>query len=250
MEIISICQSDKQHTDFSEYYLNYWKIFFMRQGTGTITIEDCRYFVKSGDTIVISPGLMYSKSPSEDILDICMYVKDFRPVGSTPYRILHDDAQGSVARLMNMAIDFSNPENYYERAILNAIADLLYQVLVYIYVDDQDKDIRLERIMEEMQENIGNSDYDLSAAIEKSGYSKGHFRKIFKALTGQAPVNYMQTLRINHAKSLLHQFGKSRNIKDIAHSSGFKDPLYFTRVFKKLEGMSPKAYLKQHSMMP
>lgn len=96
-----------------------------------------------------------------------------------------------------------------------------------------------------MQNNINNPEFDLSAAVDETGYCKGYFRKIFKDFTGVSPVNYFQEMRINYAISLMNQYDKSRTIKDIAASSGFRDPLYFSRIFKKITGQSPREYIQQ-----
>lgn len=53
----------------------------------------------------------------------------------------------------------------------------------------------------------------------------------------------MKNLRINHAVFLMEQGITS--VKNIAFLSGYKDPLYFSGVFKKTLGLSPSEYLAQ-----
>ncbi len=154
-----------------------------------------------------------------------------------------------------MAKIFAMTELFYEKqttpsgeqSIVNVLGDLLYQVLAFFYRESQNKDIRLEGVLELMHKNVSNPDFDLAGAITASGYSMGYFRKIFKELTGQSPVTHMQQLRITHAKSLFEQYGKSRTVKEVSYQCGFTDPLYFSRVFRRLEGISPQAYLQSLS---
>ena len=61
-------------------------------------------------------------------------------------------------------------------------------------------------------------------------------------MTGQSPVNYFNSLRIGKAKSMFQQYGNSRTVKEIAYSCGFSDALYFSRVFRQLEGISTAVY--------
>ena len=63
-------------------------------------------------------------------------------------------------------------------------------------------------------------------------------------MTGQSPVNYFNSLRIGKAKSMFQQYGNSRTVKEIAYSCGFSDALYFSRVFRQLEGISPQQYIR------
>lgn len=65
----------------------------------------------------------------------------------------------------------------------------------------------------------------------------------FKKETGQSISEYINTLRINEALSLMEN--RKLSITDIAYMVGFNDVNYFTKVFKKQKGMTPSAYRKQ-----
>ena len=249
MDVVHVGRTGEVFNAFPEHQHGYWEIIYNRQGTGTMTVEGKIYGFGPGDIVIVPPETLHRKESAEGFSDICMFINNFRPIGRDAFRILRDDDKGTVGGLMEMATRFSRDKGIYEQAILNVIGDLVYQVCVLFYINNQEKDLRLEGIMELMQKNLDNPDFDLSEAIEKGGYCKGYFRRIFKEFTGQSPVNYFQKMRINYAKSLMNQYGASREVKDIASASGFRDPLYFSRVFKKIEGICPKEYMwrqRQH----
>lgn len=64
--------------------------------------------------------------------------------------------------------------------------------------------------------------------------------RIFKKHTGMSIMKYRNALRINDAKKAL--IITSRSIGEISHSVGFDDESYFSRIFKKSEGISPSTY--------
>lgn len=70
------------------------------------------------------------------------------------------------------------------------------------------------------------------------GYSS--FRKAFKKNTGESPNQYHLNLRLNRAKDLLTS--TALNINEVADQSGFDSVFYFSKLFKKKNGMSPKFY--------
>jgi len=70
--------------------------------------------------------------------------------------------------------------------------------------------------------------------------SLSHFCLVFKQETSHTPIEYLTMLRIQNACTLLAIGDKK--IKEIATEVGFEDPYYFTRVFTKLMGKSPKQY--------
>ena len=67
-----------------------------------------------------------------------------------------------------------------------------------------------------------------------------YFSKLFKEETGENFIEYLTGLRIAHAKELLKN--PALSIKEICVMSGYSDPNYFSRIFKKQENMSPSEY--------
>lgn len=72
--------------------------------------------------------------------------------------------------------------------------------------------------------------------------SKSRFLYLFKERVGTSPHAYQQTLRIDNSKHLLAT--TNLPIADISRISGYQDPLYFSRLFKKNTGVSPLQYRK------
>lgn len=70
--------------------------------------------------------------------------------------------------------------------------------------------------------------------------SKSRFLHLFKSESRLTPHAYQQQLRIENSKALL--LSTTLNISEISELSGYSDPLYFSRVFKKHIGISPQAY--------
>ncbi|KAF6609500.1 helix-turn-helix transcriptional regulator, partial [Paenibacillus sp. EKM208P] len=67
--------------------------------------------------------------------------------------------------------------------------------------------------------------------------SKQHLNLIFKQSTGYSPVDYYLRMKIQRASQLLDLTNAS--IKEISIQLGFRDPYYFSRLFKKIMGCSP-----------
>lgn len=72
------------------------------------------------------------------------------------------------------------------------------------------------------------------------GISPRHFKRRFKAATGELPIKYLQRVRIDAAKELLETTKKT--IDDITWTVGYKDISSFCRLFKQHARISPKAY--------
>jgi AraC family transcriptional regulator of arabinose operon len=74
-----------------------------------------------------------------------------------------------------------------------------------------------------------------------------YFCHLFSITTGQSPIDFINRKRIERAQFLL--LGKKMTLKETAAEVGFKDVYYFSRIFKKMAGISPANYRlnKKHS---
>lgn len=75
--------------------------------------------------------------------------------------------------------------------------------------------------------------------------SAGHFSKVFKAVTGETPIDFLGKLRLQKARSLL--MGGEKNITEIALSCGFHSSSYFSSCFLEKYKMTPSLYRQQVS---
>ncbi len=78
---------------------------------------------------------------------------------------------------------------------------------------------------------------DVSRQVDISPY---YFSKLFKQETGQNFIEYLTQIRIGKAKELLS--GSQLSIKEICAQAGYADPNYFSRIFKKQEGITPREF--------
>jgi transcriptional regulator GlxA family with amidase domain len=80
----------------------------------------------------------------------------------------------------------------------------------------------------------------VATLAEISTMSERNFKRRFKKATGDTPNEYLQRLRIEHAKHRLENGTVS--IELIAAQVGYKDVAYFRQIFKQFAGMTPNAY--------
>ncbi|HSB97270.1 MAG TPA: AraC family transcriptional regulator [Spongiibacteraceae bacterium] len=99
--------------------------------------------------------------------------------------------------------------------------------------------IDLEQIQQLMHLRI-DRDLDLEDLAQVANLSKFHFIRKFKQLTGHAPIQHFIHLKMQHACQLLDT--TQEPVKRIANRVGYEDPHYFSRLFKRVIGVSPQQY--------
>ena len=87
-----------------------------------------------------------------------------------------------------------------------------------------------------------NEEINIEEYAKSRGMSISWFLRNFKQLTAKSPMQYVLSIRINNAVSLLE--GTNYNINEISSIVGYDNPLYFSRIFKKQKGVSPSDYRK------
>lgn len=93
-----------------------------------------------------------------------------------------------------------------------------------------------------MRANIENRlNLDDFAAIHN--LSASHFSSLFRKSTGMSPIDYFIQLKMQRACQLL--YNEEYRIKEVAHAVGYEDPYFFSRIFKRLMGVSPAQYRAQ-----
>lgn len=85
----------------------------------------------------------------------------------------------------------------------------------------------------------------LSQMCRELDVSLPHLTRQFHLQTGQSPIKYLTSLRLEHAISLL--FNTSMGLEEIAAECGYSNSNYFSKVFRKNMGISPAQYRNRHN---
>ena len=98
-----------------------------------------------------------------------------------------------------------------------------------------------KRVLDHVATHFGAT-ITLEALADKAGLSPSHFSRLFKETIGRSPMQFVMGYRIDQAKKMLAAV--ERPLIDVALSCGFADQAHFSRVFKQVESLTPKAYRK------
>ena len=101
----------------------------------------------------------------------------------------------------------------------------------------------LNDIKKVVEENIGNEEFSVSDVIKAVGISRTMLHVKLKSMLDMSIGDYIRNIRIERAKELLLQ---GDTIADTAYATGFTDPNYFSKCFKKQTGQTPSEFIKGH----
>jgi AraC-like DNA-binding protein len=132
----------------------------------------------------------------------------------------------------------------------DALADLTLQELLIRIIQSQtvraidtnqlnDPNHPITPILHHIKNHITES-FNLKDLSEKACMSTTTFYRFFKRELGVSPLEFILNEKIKYAKNLLKN--QKMQINEVCYASGFEDCNYFIRIFKKVEGITPKQY--------
>ena len=128
-----------------------------------------------------------------------------------------------------------------QEVFISEVKKVLVKVLSYRDSTSQGRynDVIL-RAKKYIEKNYGNPDVCLSSVAGEVALSPNHFSTVFSQDCGITFIEYLTQVRIEQAKKLLKNSEKKS--ADIAYEVGFNDPHYFSFIFKKETGFSPREW--------
>tara|TARA_B100000315_G_scaffold164469_1_gene153115 strand:+ start:1536 stop:2543 length:1008 start_codon:yes stop_codon:yes gene_type:complete len=152
---------------------------------------------------------------------------------------------GSVNAARDVMLHFI--EQFYGDSIANEISRQFTHELKRSYESlllsrDQQSthhDEEIIKVQEWLQENYYRH-IEIGAVADRFRMSVRSLNRRFKLATNTTPLQYLQDLRISHAKDLLKQ--SNLIISEVADRVGYQDASYFTGLFKKLNAVTPNEY--------
>lgn len=102
---------------------------------------------------------------------------------------------------------------------------------------------QLRRVIDYMDANLPHR-IELDTLAVLVNLSQAHFSRAFKISTGLAPYQWQLDARIRRAQQLLS--ASDASLGEVAHATGFADPVHFGRTFRKMMGLAPGAWRTEH----
>ncbi len=225
-------------------------IVYCSEGAGRLRIGSEQRPVAAGDLILLPRGTAHAYSAdrvrpwsiywvhyegalSDDYTDFLGMTQPLSHVGIQPRLIADFEALFSLRNA-----------GFAERAFIHAACQLkamLTQIANSIASGGANRGTRID--LDQMQQLMHLSldrDLNLDDLARAANLSKFHFIRKFKQLTGHAPIQHFIHLKMQHACQLLDT--TQEPVKRIANRVGYEDPQYFSRLFKRVIGVSPQQY--------
>lgn len=216
-----------------------WELIFCTGGSGEMIFDDRTLAYGVNDVAIVPPMIPHSNASREGFTNIHMNLTDPALTYAEPL-IIRADSNGFLRDAFTAAF------YYWSEASAEYTLLPLYGQLIVAYLTQYRPIRRHSETVQQIEDNIlqhyPDCTYDLNAYLGSLPFNTEYLKKMFKKETGLTPLQYLTDRRLENAASTLSTFWGKGNISETARMCGFSDPLYFSRLFKKKYGVSPRNY--------
>ena len=225
----------------SNFYIN---IVF--KGTAILKFDEKTFNIKNGDLFFTFPGQKFTIDA--DIKFTFLYIS-FNGTGALPLlETFNINKQNCIFNNLDNVIPFwisairrinQNNANVLTESVLMYTLSFINTLSLN---NEEQKKEKFESILDYINHNYTSNDMSIRKVADIFFYSEKYLSSLFKKKTEMKFSQYLNNLRIQRAINLLKN-GET-NISLISSKCGFTDPFYFSKVFKKNTGKTPREYIK------
>ena len=239
----------KEHYREREEGADQYILIYCTEGKGIIEVEDQIYRLEKSDAFCIPRNVRHKYYADEkepwSILWVHFKGENTNYFPLEERKMVHINSRHSDNRMMVLFnLLFRVLERNYTIGNFIYISQVLSLILSEIYfrekvdessVQDRHVTMVIRYMYQHLRENL-----TLEEISEEVRLSKSYLNAVFKAQTGKSPVEFFIHLKMQEACKLL----KSTDyyIYEVSSELGYTDQYYFSRIFKKVVGVSPKDY--------
>lgn len=262
------CLLERQEEEQNYHCHDFIEIVIILKGKGHFLINGTEIPITEGNVLLLNPGTYHKSIPAPShTLTECYLAftdvefvntpKNFIPLfhGQKILGKLPEKTKKEIFQLCGAMNQESQSRNTGRYLMLKAY---LIQILCLLLRFDQQEELSDERHMQGYEFKSPNKTYVVQQIMK---YMEAHYRekisldqiaenmylspfyisKLFKSETGDTPINYLISLRMEKAKELLDR-NPVLSIQEAAAQVGYEDAYHFSKLFKKYYGLSPMYY--------
>ena len=255
LQEIGTLKAQKPHTSRRENLSSYL-FFIILSGSGTLEYDGSSCALHTGDCVFLDCHRAYSHTTSPQLWQL-KWVHFYGPNMGSIYDkyaerggppVFHPADPSRYLALLDQLYDTASSEDYLrDMRIFEKLTTLLTLLMEESWHPESSRASSLKKKnLQEIKDFLDlhyTEKINLEDLSEKFYINKFYLTRIFREQFGTTVNSYVLQLKITHAKQLLRF--SDQTIEEIARACGITDPNYFSRIFRKIEGMTPGKYRRQ-----
>ena len=224
----------------SRHKHNNWELVYCTEKCGTFVFDDMQIPYGVGDIVVIPPDTPHKNVSENGFTNIHLVIGSSTLTFRQP-TLIKDDANQTILHLFSDAYYLFRSDSSHKAELLSSYGGLIARFMIAGQTEPQKNRIA-EQIEQDIVNNYADANYKLDEVLAAMPYCSDYLCRVFRKELGLTPHKYLTDLRLKSAASMLHSDYSASSVSEIALLCGFRNPLYFSRLFKQKYGVSPREY--------
>jgi AraC-like DNA-binding protein len=230
----------------------FYSIEFVARGKGTVALRDSKHALFAGKVFSYGPGTAHVITTDTDNPLVKYFVDFIGPgagkmlakYGLTPGCVVQVSSPEAILRIFDDLIKNGQTDSPYTPMLCSTIAQQLILKVAQSAVVEHTHTTAAFSTYQSSRELIRLNHRTLWSLDEIAGkchIDGAYLCRLFKRFDSQSPYQYLIRLKMNVAAQRLQE--SNAQVKALAYELGFTDPFHFSRVFKRVFGISPSAFM-------
>lgn len=232
------------------------EIVLITGGQGIINLKDSVCHLKKGTLLYLSPGVEHSMYSCNDN-PMSFYGVHFNYINLKHFNHQwnsKEDCEVLPLKIFSTVLVYEKTEELfkklnkywnekslgYELICRSTLMEILYTILQHSEINYSSRQ-KIETLLTYINQHL-HEKISIEMLAQMAELSPDYLSAQFKSITGFTIIQYINKCRIDQAKIMLLNDGM--RIKDVAAKVGFCDEFYFSKLFKKHEGISPVHFIR------
>lgn len=219
-----------------------WEFIYCTSGSGQLSHEGGVLPYQSGEVLIIPPFVYHKNESDTGFTNIHLNMRDCELSLKKP-ALVRDDGNHFLLDAFTAAFYHFGADPGRRQTVLLSLYGYLIVQLVQAGLNAPARHPTVEEIASEIIRSFPDESFELDRYLRSLPFNYDYLRKLFKTEMGVTPHQYLSDLRLSAAAERLRFSDRNgANVSEIAHLCGFREPLYFSRMFRKKYGLSPSEY--------
>lgn len=240
--------------NYAEHVQNEYEAIYILSGSVEYKCNGEKYVVNADDMYFIQPGQTHEERSLSEPLEF-IYIKFFLYnyrgarmdsfLKDIPMQQFKNPGRGLREKFEKIFNEMHNQELAFKQVVENSISEILIDVMRILQMNQLEKtstisvNVIITQIIEDVAMNV-HKNYSVEEISRTYGISKSSFHHSFKKQTGLPFKDYVNRNKIREAEHQLTVTDKT--VTHISWSLGFSNVYYFSRLFKKYNGITPSEF--------
>lgn len=226
----------------SKHLHNDYELIYCTGGKGELVFAN-KTLVYGEDSVAVIPPMIAHKNFGQDGFTNIHCVMRDTSFSLTEPVLITGIKNGHLRNAFEGLFYYFSADSLSSNVLIPIYAQLITTMIEPMIGGEKTYTDIVKQIIDAILKSYPDPNFDLNQFLMSFSFSTEYLKRIFRQEMAMTPRQFLSETRLENAAKILGMGAAGVNISEVARQCGYNDPLYFSKVFKRKYGVSPKNYV-------